>query len=47
MKQGNVVTLLGRIAQTILGAQTKIVLLRKGKEITLKAQVGKRPKPRF
>jgi len=43
-KVDDVVTLLNRIAQTNPGDETKVVLLRKGKEITLKVQVGKRPK---
>jgi serine protease DegQ len=40
----DVVTLLNRIAQTGPGDEAKINLLRKGKPITLKLQVGKRPK---
>jgi serine protease DegQ len=43
-KVDDVVTLLNRIAQTNPGDEAKVVLLRKGKEITLKVQVGKRPK---
>ena len=40
----DVVTLLNRIAQTSPGDEAKINLLRKGKEISLKVQVSKRPK---
>jgi serine protease DegQ len=40
----DVVTLLNRIAQTSPGDEAKINLLRKGKAMTLKVQVGKRPK---
>jgi serine protease DegQ len=40
----DVVTLLNRIAQTSPGDEAKINLLRKGKPMTLKVQVGKRPK---
>jgi serine protease DegQ len=40
----DVVTLLNRIAQTSPGGEAKINLLRKGKPMTLKVQVGKRPK---
>jgi serine protease DegQ len=40
----DVVTLLNRIAQTIPGDEAKINLLRKGKPMALKVQVGKRPK---
>jgi serine protease DegQ len=40
----DVVTLLNRIAQTGPGDEAKINLLRKGKVMTLKVQVGKRPK---
>jgi serine protease DegQ len=40
----HVVTLLNRIAQTSPGDEVKINLLRKGKSMTLKVQVGKRPK---
>jgi serine protease DegQ len=40
----DVVTLLNRIAQTSPGYEAKINLLRKGKLMTLKVQVGKRPK---
>jgi serine protease DegQ len=40
----DVVTLLNRIAQTGPGDEAKINLLRKGKTMTLKVQVGKRPK---
>ena len=40
----DVVTLLNRIAQTSPGDEAKINLLRKGKAMTLKMQVGKRPK---
>ena len=40
----DVVTLLNRIAQTSPGDEVKINLLRKGKPMMLKVQVGKRPK---
>jgi serine protease DegQ len=40
----DVVTLLNRIAQTSPGDEVKISLLRKGKPMTLKVQVGKRHK---
>ena len=40
----DVVTLLNRIAQTNPGDEAKVDLLRKGKPMTLKVQVGKRPK---
>jgi serine protease DegQ len=40
----DVVTLLNRIAQTNPGDEAKVTLIRKGREITLKVQVGKRPK---
>jgi serine protease DegQ len=40
----DVVTLLNRIAQTSPGDEAKINLLRKGKPMALKVQVGKRPK---
>jgi serine protease DegQ len=40
----DVVTLLNRIAQTNPGDEAKVALLRKGKPMTLKVQVGKRPK---
>jgi serine protease DegQ len=40
----DVVALLNRIAQTSPGDEAKINLLRKGKPMTLKVQVGKRPK---
>ena len=40
----DVVTLLNRIAQTSPGDEAKVALLRKGKSMTLKVQVGKRPK---
>ena len=43
-KVGDVVTLLNRIAQTNPGDEAKVSLLRKGKEMTLQVQVGKRPK---
>ena len=43
-KVGDVVTLLNRIAQTNPGDEAKVALLRKGKPMTLKVQVGKRPK---
>jgi serine protease DegQ len=40
----DVVTLLNRIAQTSPGDEAKINLVRKGKPMALKVQVGKRPK---
>jgi serine protease DegQ len=40
----DVAALLNRIAQINPGEEAKVSLLRKGKEITLKVQVGKRPK---
>jgi len=40
----DVVTLLNRIAHTNPGDEAKVALLRKGKPMTLKVQVGKRPK---
>jgi len=40
----DVVTLLNRIAQTSPGDEAKINLLRKGKPMALKVQIGKRPK---
>jgi S1-C subfamily serine protease len=40
----DVVTLLNRIAQTSPGDEVKINLVRKGKLMALKLQVGKRPK---
>ena len=43
-KVNDVVTLLNRIAQTVPGDEAKVTLLRKGKEMTLQVQVGKRPK---
>ena len=43
-KVNDVVTLLNHIAQTNPGDEAKINLLRKGKEISLKVQVSKRPK---
>ena len=43
-KVGDVVALLNRIAQTNPGDEAKVALLRKGKPMTLKVQVGKRPK---
>jgi len=43
-KVNDVVTLLNRIAQTNPGDEAKVNLLRKGKEMSLKVQVGKRPK---
>ena len=43
-KVDNVVALLNRIAQTSPGDEVKVNLLRKGKPMTLKVQVGKRPK---
>jgi serine protease DegQ len=43
-KVADVVALLNRIAQTSPGDEAKVTLLRKGKAMTLKMQVGKRPK---
>jgi serine protease DegQ len=43
-KVADIVTLLNRIAQTNPGDEAKVALLRKGKPMTLKVQVGKRPK---
>ena len=43
-KVDDVVTLLNRIAQTVPGDEAKVTLLRKGKPMTMKVQVGKRPK---
>jgi len=43
-KVNDVVTLLNRIAQTNPGDEAKVNLMRKGKEMTLQVQVGKRPK---
>jgi serine protease DegQ len=43
-KVNDVVTLLNRIAQTNPGDEAKVSLLRKGKEMSLRVQVGKRPK---
>jgi serine protease DegQ len=43
-KVGDVVALLNRIAQISPGDEAKVALLRKGKAMTLKLQVGKRPK---
>ena len=43
-KVGDVVALLNRIAQTNPGDEAKVALLRKSKPMTLKLQVGKRPK---
>lgn len=43
-KVNDVVTLLNHIAQTNPGDEAKIDLLRKGKEMSLKVQVSKRPK---
>ena len=43
-KVGDVVALLNRIAQTNPGDEAKVALLRKGKSMSLKLQVGKRPK---
>ena len=43
-KVDDVVTLLNRIAQTAPDDEAKVTLLRKGKEMTLQVQVGKRPK---
>jgi serine protease DegQ len=40
----DVAALLNRIAQTNPGDEAKVALLRKGKPMTLKVQVGKRPK---
>jgi serine protease DegQ len=39
----DVVTLLNRIAQTSPGDEAKISLVRKGKEMNIRIQVGKRP----
>jgi serine protease DegQ len=38
--------LLNQIAQITPGNQAKLTILRKGKEMELTAQVGKRPKPK-
>ena len=46
-KVGDVVALLNRIAQTNPGDEAKVALLRKGKPMTLKVQVGKRPKSKM
>jgi serine protease DegQ len=43
-KVGDVIALLNRIAQTNPGDEAKVALLRKGKPVMLKVQVGKRPK---
>ena len=43
-KVGDVLVLLNRISQTDPGIQTKVALLRKGKQMTLKAEVEKRLK---
>jgi serine protease DegQ len=43
-KVGDVLALLNRIAQTNPGDEAKVALLRKGKPMMLKVQVGKRPK---
>jgi serine protease DegQ len=43
----DVVTLLNRIAQTSPGDEAKINLLRKGKPMALKVQIGKRPKSKM
>jgi serine protease DegQ len=40
----DVAALLNRIAQTNPGDEAKVTLLRKGKEINIRFQVGKRPK---
>jgi serine protease DegQ len=40
----DVVTLLNRIAQTNPGDEAKVTLLRKGKELSIRIQVSKRPK---
>jgi serine protease DegQ len=40
----DVAALLNQIAQTNPGDEAKVSLLRKGKEITVKVQAGKRPK---
>jgi serine protease DegQ len=40
----DVATLLNRIAQTNPGDEAKVTLLRKGKEMNIRIQVGKRPK---
>jgi serine protease DegQ len=45
-KVNDVVSLLNHIAQTNPGDEAKIDLLRKGKEMSLKVQVSKRPKSR-
>jgi serine protease DegQ len=43
-KVSDVIALLNRIAQTNPGDEAKVALLRKGKPVMLKVQVGKRPK---
>jgi serine protease DegQ len=40
----DVAALLNRIAQTIPGDEVKVNLLRKGQEMDIRIQVGKRPK---
>jgi serine protease DegQ len=40
----DVAALLNRIAQTNPGDEAKVTLLRKGKELSIRIQVGKRPK---
>jgi serine protease DegQ len=40
----DVAALLNRIAQTNPGDEAKVALLRKGKEMGIRIQVGKRPK---
>jgi serine protease DegQ len=40
----DVAALLNRIAQTNPGDEAKVTLMRKGKEINIRIQVGKRPK---
>jgi serine protease DegQ len=40
----DVAALLNRIAQTNPGDEAKVSLLRKGKEMSIRIQVGKRPK---
>jgi serine protease DegQ len=38
--------LLNQVAQITPGNQAKLTILRKGKEMELTAQIGKRPKPK-
>jgi len=40
----DVAALLNRIAQTNPGDEAKVTLLRKGKELSIRIQMGKRPK---